>query len=67
MLERAERAVDELGAEVEVRLITDEKEMHELGVAPVQTPAVVLARYQLKSTHTIPEVAIIKEWLKDVH
>jgi len=31
----------------------------------VQTPAVVMARYVLKSTRRVPEVPILKEWLKE--
>ena len=62
--EQADKAVAELGADVDVRIVTDEKTMMEYGVAPAQTPAVVTARYQLRSTRSIPEVSIIKEWIK---
>lgn len=65
--QRCERAIAELGGEVQVRMVTDEATIASYGVAPVQTPAIVIARYQLKSTRRVPEVAIIKEWLKDLH
>ena len=55
----------ELGAEVDVHVIDHEESMFAYGVAPVQTPAIVVARHQVKSVKTIPEVNIIKEWLKD--
>jgi uroporphyrinogen decarboxylase len=66
LMQQCERAVAELGAEAHVHLVTDAATIASYGVAPVQTPAVVIARYVLKSTRRIPDVAIIKEWLKDV-
>ena len=64
---RCERAVAELGADAQVSLVTDRATIASYGVAPVQTPAVVMARYVLKSTRRLPEVPIIKEWLKEAH
>ncbi|NLX54211.1 MAG: uroporphyrinogen decarboxylase [Planctomycetaceae bacterium] len=66
VLERCERAIAELGADAHVSLVTDAATVASYGVAPVQTPAVVMARYVLKSTRRPPEVPIIKEWLKEV-
>ena len=66
VVERCQRAVAELGADAHVRIVTDPQIIASYGVAPVQTPAVVMARYVLKSTRRMPDVAIIKEWLKDV-
>ncbi len=66
VLERCERAIAELGADAHVSLVTDAATVASYGVAPVQTPAVVMARYVLKSTRRLPEVPIIKEWLKEV-
>jgi MtaA/CmuA family methyltransferase len=60
-----EKAMRELGADVEIIDITDEKEIASHGLSPVMLPAVVVARYQVKSTKTIPESAIIKEWIKE--
>jgi hypothetical protein len=63
---RCERAVAELGADAQVSLLTDLEAIASHGVAPVQTPAIVMARYVLKSTRRVPEVPIIKEWLKEL-
>ena len=60
-----QQAIKELGADVSVDAICDEKTINSYGVTMSQTPAVVMAKYQLKSIRTIPEIAIIKEWLKD--
>jgi uroporphyrinogen decarboxylase len=64
--ENIERAIMELGADVEVRRVAEEDAILRFGVAPIQTPAVVMARYQLKSSRTIPEVNVIKEWIKQI-
>jgi len=64
-LSRTERAVAELGAEVQIEQVTKPAEILAYGVDPSQTPAVVLARYQVKAVRTPPETAIIKEWIKD--
>lgn len=61
-----EKAVKELGADVNVIAETERSKVEEYGVVLSQTPAVVLARYQLKSARTVPDVRIIKEWLKDI-
>lgn len=64
--QRCEKAIAELGADAQVGLVTDEAKIASYGVAMIQTPAIVMARYQLKSTKVMPEVPIIKEWLKDL-
>ncbi len=64
--ENIETALKELGAEVNIQLVTDEKTVYAYGIAPVQTPAVVMAKYQLKSARTVPSVEVIKEWIKDL-
>ncbi len=66
LVENATKAVTELGVDVDVRTITDEAEIRSYGVVPSQTPAVLAARYQVKSTRNVPEPAIIKEWVKDL-
>ncbi|MEI6970236.1 MAG: uroporphyrinogen decarboxylase family protein [bacterium] len=63
---RIDRAVSELGADVTVQKVTDPQVIASYGITPNQLPAVVLARYRLKSSRTIPEVAAIKEWIKDL-
>jgi hypothetical protein len=61
-----EKAITELGSDVELETVTDPDVIASYGVASSQTPAVVLARYQLKSTQELPDMPIIKEWLKDI-
>lgn len=62
---RLDRAVSELGAEVAIREVTDPEIIASYGIVASQLPAVVVARYQLKSTRDVPEMAAIKEWIKD--
>lgn len=62
----AEKAVKELGADVELVEIDDDRKIYSYGLSPALLPAVVMARYQVKTTRVIPESAIIKEWIKDV-
>lgn len=64
--DRCEKAIAELGVDAKVSIVTDQATIASYGVAPNQIPAIVMARYQLKSAKAIPDVAIIKEWLKDV-
>ncbi|MFA7158495.1 MAG: thioredoxin family protein, partial [Kiritimatiellia bacterium] len=61
---RIRQAIRELGAEVSVQVVTESREIQSFGV--VRTPAVALARYQVKAEGAVPEVSIIKEWLKDI-
>jgi uroporphyrinogen decarboxylase len=58
------KAVHELGADVTIAEITDEKEILSYGVT--KTPAVVVANYKVKSEGTEPSVQIIREWIKEV-
>jgi len=61
-----QQAITELGAEVEVQVHTDEKEFYAYGLSPVQKPAVIIARYNVKTTRAVPEISVIKEWIKDI-
>ena len=60
-----QQAIKELGADVSVDAVCDEKTINSYGITLSQTPAVVMAKYQLKSVRVVPEIAVIKEWLKD--
>ncbi len=62
-----ERAITELGSYVTVSVVTDEQEIRSFGVHPSQTPAVVTAKYQVRSLKQVPETLIVKEWIKTVH
>jgi uroporphyrinogen decarboxylase len=64
--ERIDQAVRELGVEVQVETIHDSDTIYSYGITPGQTPAVVMAQYQLKSLKQVPEVVVIKEWLKNI-
>jgi len=57
-------AVNETGIDLEITSSTDEKMLSSYGV--FNTPAVIVAEYKLKSQGDIPDVAIIKEWIKDI-
>lgn len=61
----AAKAVMELGVEAEIVTIADPNKIRSYGISPAMLPAVVVAKYQVKSTRTVPEVAVMKEWLKD--
>ncbi len=58
------QAVRELGADIDVLTITDAGKILAYGV--MRTPAVVLSHYQIKAEGRIPEVLVIKEWIKDL-
>lgn len=60
------KASAELGAQVPVRVIDDPDQIVALGVLPSQTPALVTARYQVRSTRTLPDKASVREWLKAI-
>lgn len=61
-----EIAIRELGVDVNIEKITDRETIQSYGVALSQTPAIVVAKYQVKSLRRVPEVIAIKEWLKDL-
>ncbi|MEN6337171.1 MAG: uroporphyrinogen decarboxylase family protein [Phycisphaerales bacterium] len=61
-----EQALMEMGSDISVRHVQDAGEIAKFGVLPEQTPAIVLAQYHLKTTRGLPEVNVIKEWIKDL-
>jgi MtaA/CmuA family methyltransferase len=61
---RVEQALQELGAEIDVRTSHDSAEWSLYGIA--QTPALVVARYRLKSQGSLPSEEVIKEWIKEL-
>ena len=58
------RAIQELGADVELKVISDEEKFLEFGVN--RTPAVVIEKKEIKSMGNIPSIEVIKEWIKDI-
>ncbi len=61
-----ERAIAELGTDVDLVGVTDEKIFAEFGLVKAQTPAVVTAKYRQRSSQRTPELAAVKEWLKEL-
>jgi uroporphyrinogen decarboxylase len=57
-------AINETGVDLDVTTSTDEKILASYGI--INTPAIIVAEYKLKSQGEIPEVKIIKEWIKDI-
>lgn len=64
--DRIDLAAAELGIDLDVELDTNEDTIKSYGITLGCTPAVVVTKHQLKSAGFIPEVAAIKEWLKEV-
>ena len=61
---RIQRAITELGKDVEVKVITDKPHMAAFGV--VKGPAVVTVNYKLKSEGAEPSLDVVKEWIKEL-
>jgi MtaA/CmuA family methyltransferase len=59
-----ERAIMELGSQVTVSIVEDEDQISGFGIHASQLPAVVTARYEIKSTNHVPETLVVKEWIK---
>ena len=57
-------AINETGVDLEVTTSTDERILASYGI--INTPAIIVAEYKLKSQGEIPDVKIIKEWIKDI-
>jgi uroporphyrinogen decarboxylase len=65
--ENVNQAIRELGVvDINIELIEEEKLIAGFGIALNQTPTVVLAKYQVKTLCRVPEVVVVKEWLKDI-
>lgn len=59
-----EQAIRELGADISLQCIIDEKERLSYGV--IKTPSIIVANFKTKSEGIEPGVPIIKEWIKDL-
>jgi uroporphyrinogen decarboxylase len=57
-------AVNETGIDLDINLSTDERILASYGI--LNTPAIIVAEYKLKSQGEVPAVSIIKEWIKDI-
>lgn len=61
---KIQRAITELGKDVEVKIITDKPKMAAFGVA--RGPAVITVNYKLKSEGAEPSLDVVKEWIKEL-
>jgi len=61
-LKNVKTAIHEMGTDVEAVLVTDPKVHNEYGIR--RLPTVVTAKYSVKTVESVPDVAIIKEWIK---
>ena len=66
MEEKLKTAIQETGVDVNVEKIDDPEVVQSFGISPSQTPAIVMAKYQVKALRQVPETVVIKEWLKDI-
>jgi hypothetical protein len=64
LISRIKRAGEELGQQINVQLITNANQLATFGI--IETPAIVLAEYKVKSKGKNPSVDVIKEWIKDL-
>mgnify|MGYP001819377695 CR=1 FL=1 len=66
MEEKLRTAIQETGVDVNLEKISDPEVVQSFGISPSQTPAIVMAKYQVKALRQVPETVVIKEWLKDI-
>jgi MtaA/CmuA family methyltransferase len=64
MHERVQRALTELGKEVNVKTVTGREQLAVYGIT--QLPAVIAVNYKLKAEGNLPSCDVIKEWLKEM-
>lgn len=64
--DHVDRACTELGVDVPVKVVDDNREIEQFGVLPSQTPAVVTAKFKLRSTRMVPAPSVVREWIKDL-
>lgn len=60
--ENVKQAIKELGSDVQAAFVKDPEIFKEFGVKV--KPTVIFARYNIKSSGKVPEIKIIKEWIK---
>jgi len=62
--DQVKKAMEETGKTFVITQITDNHVISSYGI--LHTPALILAEYKLKAEGIIPEVVIIKEWIKEI-
>ncbi len=60
----ADQAKMELGSDIDVELIEDQKIIADYGINTL--PAVMIEQRRVKSSGRIPSVDVVKEWIKDI-
>jgi MtaA/CmuA family methyltransferase len=65
-LEQVERAIKELGVQVKIKVVHDDEKIASYGLTPGQCPAVVAVQHRIKSLGYTPNVAAVKEWIKQL-
>lgn len=60
------RAIEELGVRVKVKVAHDDESIAAHGLTAGQCPAVVAVQHRIKSIGYTPEVAAVKEWIKQL-
>ncbi|MBN2452586.1 MAG: uroporphyrinogen decarboxylase [Lentisphaeria bacterium] len=66
VLDAIRRALKELGGDVPVVRIREPEKFRDYGLLPGQTPAVFTVKYQIRARARVPEVAAVREWIKDI-
>jgi len=61
---QVKKAMEEIGKEFDISFITDVNLISSFGI--IKTPALILAEYKLKIEGEVPEVIVIKEWIKEI-
>ena len=61
---KVQRAITELGKDIQITTISDKAQMTALGVT--KGPAVVSVQYKLKTDGTTPSLDVVKEWIKEL-
>lgn len=62
--ERVERALTELGKEVDIKMEPGKEKMASFGIT--RSPAVVTVSYKIKTEGTLPSTEVIREWIKEL-
>ncbi len=65
-VQQVERAITELGVRVKVKVVHDEATAASYGLTILQCPAVVAIQHRVKSIGYVPDVAAVKEWIKQL-
>ena len=65
-VQQVERAITELGVGIGVKAVHDDETIASYGLTKGQCPAVIAVQHRVKSIGYVPEVAAVKEWIKQL-